>query len=233
MMFFNAIKKRVLHRLLISRDFLRKKSNTTPSMKKKKKVSKEPLQMPPEKEGDEDYATVISVINEPGLESGGDETLFLSKNQIMEFCTQDARGMKILDEHDDTKKIGEAIRLFEKDGWFISEQKIKDKESIEKLLNGTYVGSSIGMHSLKFNGEKPKILAKAIHEISLTEEPDRKDAQIIQIKYKDKVYNRKWDDDAGFLAFDDMKKALYGKGNFFFFFIFPSFVIVSCHHFFP
>lgn len=181
----------------------------------------------PHPDTSEDFAIVVSVINEQGVDFG-DETLHFSKKQITDFCKQKTNGLKILDEHNRDLRIGETIKLFEFGGLFWSELKIRDKESIKKLLDGQYVGCSIGMDALERTGPNAKIVAKAIHEISLTENPDRRDAQIVRIMYKDKIYSRKWDDETNFVAFSKDNKALYGKKKItpfllFFFFCFSFF----------
>ncbi len=134
-------------------------------------------------------------------------TLLLTRTQIEDLCSQDAKFMKVLLNHDKQRVIGFIEKLeMDKHGRMIGFMNIKDKEAKELIKEGKLIGSSIGtdMHIVK--NPKPTVIKKVLHEISLTDNPDRKESLIKEIHTKGHIIRRT---KAGVYKFIGTKKNIY------------------------
>lgn len=118
-------------------------------------------------------------------------TLELTQTQIEELCSQDARGMKVLLNHDESKVIGSMEKLeMDKHGRMVGYMKITDKEAKKKVMDGSLIGASIGTINYAIRNPIPTVTKKELIEISLTDDPDRKEALIKTIETKGNVIKR-------------------------------------------
>lgn len=119
------------------------------------------------------------------------QTLLLTRTQIEDLCSQDAKFMKVLLNHDHDRIIGHVEKLeVDKHGRMVGYLKIRDNEAKELVNEGKLIGASIGtdMHYVK--NPIPTVVKKVLHEISLTDNPDRKEALIKEIKTKGNIIKR-------------------------------------------
>ena len=119
------------------------------------------------------------------------QTLELTRTQIEDLCSQDAKFMKVLLNHDDNRIIGYVEKLeLDKHGRMIGYLKIQDNEAKEMVNSGKLIGTSIGTDMHYFKKPIPTVVKKILHEISLTDSPDRKEALIKEIRTKGNIIKR-------------------------------------------
>jgi len=166
---------------------------------------------------------ITSIVNGKGVPSSRG-TLLMTETQIQDFCTKNPSGLPLLDVHDFSKVIGRVERwAITKDMQWVYEAIVTDPAAIMKVINGEYIGSSLGVDSLALEDSKDiNIIAKKVKEISLTPAPDREEAQIISFEYNGMIHRRRRNN-TGKYEIDHSGKALYEIDNYsnFLFFIFP------------